>query len=298
MQMLLDKTQLSAADRLFSSTVIQEMARKGVSPLFSRLLKEIDPKKFIDDLRKPIGNLLDSVFQLLITERYRHEYAYKAAITRKILLGKHSINTASMLTEFRVGGNKADVVILNGTASAYEIKSERDSLDRLQQQVESYRRVFATVNVITSFHHSQQVKSLVASDVGILVLNKKYEISIDREGIDDPSRIDTGVVFDSIQLHEAKKILQALAIDIPDLPNTQQHMALREIFSTLSPAQVHIQMVRVLKETRTLLPLKEVLASLPESLKAAVCSTPLRQQDHQRILSAVNTPIREALNWA
>lgn len=45
-------------------------------------------------------------------------------IANKILLGKHSLNTSHMLSEFRVGYNKADVVIINGTSSVYEIKSE------------------------------------------------------------------------------------------------------------------------------------------------------------------------------
>ncbi|MEI9986083.1 MAG: sce7726 family protein [Aliidongia sp.] len=53
------------------------------------------------------------------------------SVTQKILMGKHSLRTASMLNEFRAGSCKADLVILNGTATVYEIKSERDSLTRL-----------------------------------------------------------------------------------------------------------------------------------------------------------------------
>lgn len=294
---ILDKDQLSAADKLFSSTVIQEMAKKGRSPLFSRLLKQINPDSFTVDSR-PIREIFDSIFSLLTMENYRHEYTYKTAITHKLFLGVHSMNTASMLTEFRVGNNKADVVILNGTASAYEIKSERDNLGRLQQQIESYRQVFARVNVITSLNHFDEVQDSVDADVGIMILKKNYAISVVRKADNNPSRIDAGAVFDSIQLHESKRILQLLGVAIPNLPNTQQHTVLREIFKTQPAEQVHTQMVRVLKESRSLLPIKDLLSSLPKSLQAAALSTPLRQKDHQRILSAVDTPIREALNWA
>ncbi len=294
---MLDKDQLSAADRLFSSTVIQEMARKGRSPIFSRLLKQIDLDSSIVDSRL-VRDIFDSIFGLLTMESYRHEYTYKTAITHKLFLGVHSINTASMLTEFRVGNNKADVVILNGTASAYEIKSERDNLDRLQQQIESYRQVFARVNVITSLNHLDEIKDSIEADVGIMILNKNYAISVVRKAENNPERIDTGAVFDSIQLHESKRILQLLGVEIPILPNTQQHSVLREIFKTLPPEMVHAHMIRVLKESRSLLPMKELLSSLPKSLQAAVLSTPLRQKDHHRILSAVDTPIREALSWA
>lgn len=47
--------------------------------------------------------IFDAAFSLLQREGYRHEYIYKAALTHKILLGKHSLHTASMITEFRVG---------------------------------------------------------------------------------------------------------------------------------------------------------------------------------------------------
>lgn len=295
--MVLDKEQLLAAVKLFSSAVIQEMAKKGRSPLFSRLLKQVDPDNFSADSR-PIRDVFETIFKILTRESYRHEYTYKTAITHKLFLGIHSTNTASMLTEFRVGNNKADVVILNGTASAYEIKSERDNLDRLQQQIESYRQVFAQVSVITSLNHLDKVNQLVDTDVGIITLNKKYAISVVRKAENNPERIDVGALFDSIQLHEAKTILQQLGMETPILPNTQQHMALREIFKTLPPERAHKQMVHVLKNTRSLLPIKHLLSSLPKSLQAAVLSTPLRQKDHQRILSAVDTPIREALNWA
>ena len=294
---MLDKDQLSAADRLFASTVIHEMAKKGRSPVFSRLLTQIG----LDGIfvgSKSVGDVFDSIFSMLKMESYRHEYTYKTAITQKLFLGVHSINTASMLTEFRVGSSKADVVILNGTASAYEIKSERDTLDRLQRQIEAYRRVFARVNVITSLNHLDEVQELIEADIGILILNKNYALSVVRKADNNPRRIDVGAVFDSIQLHESKRILQLSGVEVPNLPNTQQYTALREIFKSLPPELVHMQMVKVLKESRSLLPIKDLLSSLPESLRAAVLSTPLRQKDHRRILSAVETPIREALSWA
>jgi hypothetical protein len=56
----------------------------------------------------------------------RDKYVYKAALTQRVLMGKHSLRTACMLSEFRVGDRKADITILNGTTTVYEIKSDRD----------------------------------------------------------------------------------------------------------------------------------------------------------------------------
>ena len=79
-----------------------------------------------------VGDAFNSAFATLKIAGFRDEYVYRAALTHKILMGTHSLRTASMLSEFRTGACKADLVILNGTATVYEIKSERDSLIALQ----------------------------------------------------------------------------------------------------------------------------------------------------------------------
>src|SRR3984885_3867291 len=139
--------QLAAISRLFSSSVVQEMARKGRSPLFARLASQSHLLNFLSP-SQCVYALFDAAFALLRREGYRHEYIYRAALTHKILLGKHSLQTASMMNEFRVGDCKADLAILNGTATVYEVKSERDSLARLQRQIAAYTTVFSRVYVI------------------------------------------------------------------------------------------------------------------------------------------------------
>jgi len=134
--------QLAAISRLFSSSVVREMARNGRSPLFSRLVTQSQMLRSIS-LSERVCTVFEAAFSLLKREGYRHEYIYKAALTHKILLGKHSLQTASMINEFRVGDCKADVAILNGTATVYEVKSERDSLARLERQIAAYSTVFA-----------------------------------------------------------------------------------------------------------------------------------------------------------
>jgi hypothetical protein len=203
-----------------------------------------------------------------------------------------------MLTEFRVGTCKADLVILNGTSTVYEIKSERDNLDRLTNQVSTYRKVFAKVNIITGENHLSAVMDKVTDDVGILLLNDRFQISTIREARNRPEGIVPVFVFDSIHKNEAVRILQRMGIAVPEVPNTRFHSIMVEIFSTLRPIELHACMISVLKETRSLLPLSNLLKELPLSLHAAAFSTPLRQRDHAKLLSAVQTPLFEALSWA
>lgn len=286
----------AAVARFFSASVMKELAGRGKSPTLARLFREsgLLSSQHYDST---VGEFLDHGFGHLKKKQHRHEYIYKAAIAKKILLGTHSLNTASMLTEFRVGDCKADVVILNGTATAYEIKSERDSLSRLQKQVATYLRVFATTNVIVGENHLDDVLASIPAEVGVLKLSAKYRITAVREPKSDASRTCTRSIFDSITLDEAADILAANGIEVPKGPNTQRYRVLREVFVSLSPDVAHRGMVETLKRSRNLLSLKTLLDSLPESLHTASISTRLRKRDHERLLKAIDTPLRNALQW-
>ena len=180
-------------------------------------------QNFLDfRISETVSDLYDNAFEFLKLASNRHEYVYKAVLTEKILLGVHSLNTACMMAEFRVGQCKADVVILNGTGTVYEIKSERDTLTRLPSQIEAYSNVFATVNVIVGENHLKKTLDIVPAYVGIMLLKDRYRVSTIREAVDDPSRTNPVNIFESIRIVEAEKILECMGINFPDIPNTKK----------------------------------------------------------------------------
>ena len=294
-----DRSQVSAIGRLFSSSVLRELAARGRSPLFARLagdsgltLARIEPRP------ARVRDLFDAAFDVLRWRDHRDEYIYKTALMHRVLLGTHSLATAAMLTEFRVGPCKADVVILNGTSTVYEIKSERDNLDRLQNQMTSYLQVFARVNVITGQNHLASILSSVPNEVGVLVLTDRLRISTVREAHSNLDRISPSVVFNSLQRDEAQRILEGNGCSIPALPNTQISQALKALFVALPPRVVHAGFVEVLKRTRSPLPLRDVLQSIPTSLQAAAVSVPLSARNRSRLTQAMDVNLDEALSWA
>lgn len=288
--------QLSALTRLFSATVFREMAKKGRSGLFPRLLGQTQLIEHVDPC-STVGSTFDSAFDILKIAGHRDEYIYRAAITQKVLMGTHSLRTASMLNEFRVGTSKADLVILNGTATVYEIKSERDSLARLVNQVKNYKRVFAKVNVIASESHIEGVLDTIPDDVGVMCLSKRYQITSVREALDSPARICPVTMFESLRIAEGVAILRAMGVTVPGVPNTQKRTAMRDLFAKLDPVALHEEMVRTLKRTRNLAPLGDFVNRLPNSLKAAALSISVRRSDHSRLIEAVATPLYAAMTW-
>ncbi len=290
-------SELSAMTRMFSSGVFREMGKKGRSPLFSRLIKLTElPARCSSDAT--VADVFESAFNVLNTAGLRDEYVYRAALTRKVLMGKHSLRTACMLHEFRAGSCKADLAILNGTATVYEIKSERDSLSRLSNQIANYKKVFAKIYVIAGADHVPSVIEVVPSDIGVLMLSPRYQISTVREAEERPDRICPATVFESLRSAEASAILKELGVEMPEVPNTQRHAVMREHFSRLDPASVHRSMVETLKRSRDLAPLSALVEKLPRSLHAAALSIKIPRTDHERVVEAVSTPLQSAMAWA
>jgi hypothetical protein len=285
----------SAISRLFSSAVFREMAKKGRSGAFPHLYR----LSGLGDLGRAatVKDGFESAFEVLRRTGSRDEYVYRAAVTEKVLLGKHSLKTASMLTEFRAGNCKADLVILNGTATAFEIKSERDSLARLSNQIVNYNKVFAAINVIVSEDHLEAVIRAVPEDVGVMCLGHRYRIRTIREAKPRPEKTCPVTIFDSLQVDEARRVLRMLGVAVPDTPNTQLRGAMRLLFSQLDPQDVHSAMVSTLKRTRDLAPLKDLVERLPKSLRAAALSIPVRRAEHDRLLAAVSTRLSDAMAW-
>jgi hypothetical protein len=289
-------SQLSAFSRLFSSAVFREMAAKGKSRLFARLIHDSHILDHAPALAL-VRDAFEAAFDILKQGGYRDEYIYKAALTHRILLGTHSLRTACMLSEFRAGECKADIAILNGTTTVYEIKSERDSLSRLGRQIENYRKVFASVFVIAGENHVDAVLSATAPDVGVMSLSRRYQIRTRRGAKNRPERICPLAVFEALRTCEASAMLINLGHSVPNVPNTALREEMRKRFETLRPAEAHEGMLRTLKQTRNMTSLAELVGQLPNSLQAAALSVPLRRSDHQRLLRAVETPLKAAMAW-
>lgn len=148
----------SAVARLFSGQAL----KKVLSDDRPKIVEEVSAYLSMHGLLgedSTLGDLLKASYEYL-SRNYRNEYIYKNAIANKILLGVHSINTSYMLQEFRVGRSKVDTVILNGTSNVYEIKSELDTLERLERQISDYKRAFDKVHVITSEDQLKKSSSL------------------------------------------------------------------------------------------------------------------------------------------
>jgi len=289
----LSTTCVPALARIFSAAVIDELASKGRSSIAVAILKEAGIYREFDPTTL-LCDFFDQVHALLFRS-YRNEYIYKNAIARKILLGVHSLNTASMLTEFRAGACKADAVVLNGTSTVYEIKSAYDSMERLTRQIAAYRQLFDCINVITSNSQMDKVAGIVGDDIGLMVLTDRYTISTVRESSQLKRFVRPEVIFDSLRKNEYEQIIKAHFGEVPQVSNARIYQTCRELFCSLDPTAAHDAMVVVLKKRDNSRRLRDFVLSVPESLTAVSLSCKLGVAKQMRFSQLLNTAFGDCL---
>ncbi len=290
----MDNNQAVVLSRLFSSTVIRQLATCGTSPTLARLarLSDLDASK-----EESLGEYLERAYKRLSGSPLRDEYVYKNTLITKNLLGRHSLRTATVLSEFRVGTSKADLAIINGTSTVYEIKSERDNLSRLQGQLADYRKVFARIYVVAAQPHIKKLEALIDEDVGILMLKQKLNLSTIRKAADNTSNIEPVAICNALRRDEATSILKSLGRDVPVVPNTQIMGVLREAFAELTPLEAHRGMVEILGKTRGAQHLQTHVDALPPSLTSAVLTMSLRKRDLARLTETVSISMTTVSSW-
>jgi hypothetical protein len=124
------------------------------------------------------------------------EADYKIATVKWLYEKGYLQNDAVLINELPVDNfnRRADLVVANGKLHAFEIKSDVDSLVRLEGQINSYLSFFDKVTVVCSSKHANKAKETLPQNVEILELsmNKHGEVKlkIKRRGqtknIEDP----------------------------------------------------------------------------------------------------------------
>jgi len=257
---------LPLLSRTFYPIVMNNLINNGRSPYLKEVLIQCGMAQDLT-FNMSFKQFFEKIYDI-ISSSYRNEYIYKNAIANNILLGRHSLNTSVMLSEFRVGNCKADVVILNGTSTVYEIKSEYDSFDRIENQIRSYMSVFDRVNVITSKSQIPKITNILPDEIGLLELTQKSTIRILREAKSNKKQVKPEVIFDSLRKTEYLDIIKKYFSRVPEVLNTQIYTECLNLFKTLPPETAHNEMVRVLYNRQNKQELKKLIKNTPTCLKA------------------------------
>ncbi len=194
-----------------------------------------------------IGDYYSYAFNSLLNN-YRNEYVYKNLILNKLLLGKHSLNTTTVINEFRIGSSIADLVMINGIAKVFEIKTELDSPYRVNSQLTDYRKVFENVYLVT--HHSLVEKYIGQLDnyIGIIALTKNNTLSTVRESIQYTEELDSETMIKCLRKAEYSAIIKNYYGALPDATPARFFTACKNLFAEIPLPTLYELMLSELKK--------------------------------------------------
>lgn len=99
----------------------------------------------------------------------------RTALKRELQL-QHACDPNTLIIEelgVRHGSSRVDLAVVNGTLHGYELKSDRDSLRRLPEQLAAYVAVFDLMTIVVGERHLRRAVDLIPDWWGVKVA--RYE---------------------------------------------------------------------------------------------------------------------------
>lgn len=99
------------------------------------------------------------------------EYEVKIKLTEYLL---NNIKNNIIGSEFRFdfGSRRADIITLcDGVATAFEIKTSGDNVNRLPQQIYGYKKYFDYCFIVCELKNIDSVRKVISKDIGLIVVD-------------------------------------------------------------------------------------------------------------------------------
>ncbi len=185
--------------------------------------------------------------------------------------------------------------MLNGTSTAYEIKTELDNFGRLAAQISAYSRMFDRIYVVTYADQSNQLCMTLPDFVGVMTLSSAFTLRIVREAKSNADNVHVPTILDALRRGELVELTRRVCGSVPNANGV--HLVSecsRALASEGSPRRVHDEMVSLLKTRRTFS--RDDFAHVPRELVPAYLESGIKPQEWEKLTSFLaNTTIKEAI---
>ena len=144
------------------------------------------------------------------------DYDVREAVRRHLAL-QHTNDTDTLIVEEMgvwSGSVRIDVAVINGELCGYELKSDRDTLERLPAQAELYSRVFDRVCLVVGSKHEGKARRIIPRWWSVMTATMGPEgarLRLVREGKSNP-KPDPYLVAQLLWKEEALAALERLGL--------------------------------------------------------------------------------------
>lgn len=226
--------------------------------------------RLIQDTKGKTNSEIISEIYELMANTHRCEYVYQNTLLNMLLLSVSDDAQQTALTQLPISKSRADFIIINDSATVYEIKTELDTFERLNTQLNNYFKAFNRVCVVTSENKYQNaVKALANTPVGIYVLDGQNHISerMHKEPVEDNSKLEHVALFKLLRKTEYENILKQYFNALPAAKPVFYYNACLDLFRQIPILNAHAMVMSELRK-RNIIKNIDTFNRVPYALKS------------------------------
>ena len=274
---------------LFTSNHLQRLAWFGWSEALSASIGFLERKWGLNLRYSPIAQVLEVAFETLCRE-HPIEYVYKASILKKEIIEAVSSDMAAMYLEFPVADARADLLLVNGKATVFEIKTRFDSSRRIENQLAEYYRCFKSVSVVVDEQQVERYSLAIPDYVGVVVRGSDYSPSVVRETREFKDSLDHASMFALFHQREYIDAVSEVA-DLSGIHPARRYQVALQHFRKFSVTEAYDLVVDALRRRQRTQYLTELCHRLPSCLHTSAFSYRIRKQDWDRLVGVISKPL-------
>ena len=282
----MSRSQYNILNRFFSREVLLDLFNNGKNVVYqncvNRFFKNQNP------FQKRNQEIIEFLY-LQCDQYYRNEYFYKNTLINRLFLEKQNIHTTIALNEIPINQSVADLILVNGKAILYEIKSNIDNLDRLNNQILNYYTAIDTIYVVTYDGNQEKIEKAIQNDnVGIYILTNDNELIEQKTAVPNSSNLQNESIFKLLRKSEYTNILLG---EFGKLPSSSQIMFYRDclnLVNKIDTDKFYKLTTNELKKRNILNP-EEYQISIPYELKFPLYFANLKKIDFSRVNCFLNS---------
>lgn len=280
----MEMNKLNILNKVFSRNTFRHCIDNGCDKVYMQVVK-----RYVSNPDSKMNFELISEIYRELSENYRNEYYYKNTLLNKLLLGIHSVNTTTALTEIPIAKSKADFVLINGKAVVYEIKTELDNFNRLESQINDYYKAFDHVAVVTCKDNLPELENkiqLINKPVGIYVLQKQGTLSTIRKPKEFKEELNAEIIFKILRKFEFEEIILNHFSKLPDVSEFRYYSECKQMFLDIPLSETYFEVLKLLKKRTKIV--KEEFAKVPYELKFLAYFMDLKSNDYKKLTVFLN----------
>lgn len=269
--------------KFFSRKMICNLSADGWNQIYQDAVF-----RFVQNFKKKTNRqCIEEVYKHLVSH-YKNEYFFKNELLNQFAFSEED----TAIVELPVAGSIADFIIVNDSATVYEIKTALDNFDRLESQISDYSRAFAKISVVVP---SEKLGSLLQKidnpKIGI-VIETDGQFLVYREPAADMSHLSHRAMFGILRKTEYSAIIKQWFGSLPEVSDFEYYETCYDLLSQIPMQEAYQLFENTLKKRK----LQQDILNIPYGFHGLVYFMKLNRCEYTRFLNFLNQKFAKRCN--